>query len=156
MANLHVLLVFFLLRYFFLVLCGIVLVGALYGLLLLPVLFSLCGPPSEIVPFEYPDRIMPPTPPVSPPISQRRIRPPRGQSYGRKARSQSHSESDDLSTIYEESHSASYRSSHEIIVQPELVLETTTITSGHASSTYTTTNIPPTSVSPTTSLPEVS
>lgn len=140
-------------RYFFFGFCSIAVLGALYGLLLLPVLFSLWGPSCQIVPITKSARNQAPTPQASP-SHVRRTRNSSRQNLGGRSRPRSNSESDDLSTIYEESHS--YRSSHEIIVQPELVLETTTITSGHAGGTCSTStrgcNLhPPSSGSPSSS-----
>ena len=133
-------------RYFFFLMIGMFALGSFYCFALLPVVLSIMGPPSELVPFENVERILPPTPPPS----ERRSSRSGSRAYRAKIRP---CDADDLSTIYEESQS--YRSSHEIIVQPELVVETTTITNAHGASTYTTSANLHQSYSPSESLPEV-
>lgn len=94
------------------------LIGLANGLIFLPVLLSIIGPPGEVVPKADPNRICIPTPEPSPPCEQvskmrqisRRIHPHRATS------------DISLSTITEEPQS--YQSAHEIIVQPEVVVET--------------------------------
>lgn len=133
------------------VLTLLIVLGLLNGLVLLPVLLSILGPPGEVIPLdpEEEDRIPLPTPDPSP----RPERPVRTVSRGRVGGSHHHHHhphhvssgggggtggghhhhhhhqpyprvpSDvSLSTITEE---PSQYSSHEIIVQPELVVETT-------------------------------
>lgn len=112
-------------RYFFYVLFGVVVLGALNGLVLLPVLLSVIGPPPEIIPFDYEDRIATPSPPSSP-VPKKKLRSLSGPYFCRRSYPRVQSEIS-LSTISEEPQS--YHSSHEIVVQPEFVVETTTITS---------------------------
>ncbi|RWS17150.1 protein patched-like protein, partial [Dinothrombium tinctorium] len=113
----------FIIRYFFYVLCGLIILVGLNGLLLFPVLLSIIGPPSELTPLDNKNRISTPSPSPSPPI-QRRLR--NAPSFSRRCYPRVHLSDISLSTIPEESQS--YQSSHEIVVQPQLVLETTTIT----------------------------
>ncbi|XP_076353489.1 protein patched-like isoform X1 [Tachypleus tridentatus] len=112
----------FIIRYFFYVLVALVFIGLINGLLLLPVLLSLIGPPGEVIPKDDPDRIATPSPEPSPPRPRART----SQHFsGRRVYPRVNSEIS-LSTITEEPQS--YHSSHEIVVQPEVVVETTTIT----------------------------
>ncbi|KAK3867862.1 hypothetical protein Pcinc_026703, partial [Petrolisthes cinctipes] len=47
----------FIRRYFFYVLLALTMFGMLDGLVILPVLLSLVGPPAEVVPRNHPDRL---------------------------------------------------------------------------------------------------
>ena len=120
-------------RYFFYVLFGVVILGALNGLVLLPVLLSIIGPPAEIIPFDYEDRIATPSPTPSPCLPRKK-RSVSGPYFSRRSYPRVQSEIS-LSTISEEPQS--YHSSHEIVVQPEFVVETTTITSPTNCGTHT-------------------
>ena len=51
-------------RYFFLVFTGLILLGLFNGLIFLPVLLALVGPPGEVIPKDKGDSIAPPTPEV--------------------------------------------------------------------------------------------
>ncbi|XP_077500202.1 protein patched isoform X2 [Amblyomma americanum] len=137
----------FIVRHFFYVLSALVLLGLLNGLLFLPVLLSLLGPPGELVPQGRADRIATPSPEASPPPPQRTARPPR--TLGRPvsgpplggAGVRRHTWADSLSTISEEPpsyHSCS--SSHEIVLHPEVVVETTTVTTSNGTTETTTRN----------------
>lgn len=111
----------FIVRYFFYVLFALVVIGLLNGLLLLPVLLSLAGPFAEVIPKDNSDRIDTPTPEPSPPPRERS----RSKRDGFHRRIYPHVKSEiSLTTITEEP--SSWQSSHEIIVQPEVVVETTT------------------------------
>lgn len=99
-------------------------IGLFNGFILLPVLLSMFGPPAEIVPYDHVDRISTPSPSPSPQIQRKPRNLSRASYFGRR---RIHSEIS-LSTISEEPQS--YHSSREIVVQPELVLETTTVTTG--------------------------
>nr|AGV52780.1 patched protein [Archegozetes longisetosus] len=139
----------FIIRYFFYVLFGVVVLGALNGLVLLPVLLSIIGPPPEIIPFDYEDRISTPSPSPSPSLSRKKLRSVSGPYFSRRSYPRVQSEIS-LSTISEEPQS--YHSSHEIVVQPEFVVETTTITNGPNGGNHTisqTTSTTPTSSSET-------
>ncbi|KAL0278830.1 UNVERIFIED_CONTAM: hypothetical protein PYX00_000524 [Menopon gallinae] len=117
----------FIVRYFFYVLLALVAVGLLNGLVFFPVLLSLIGPAAEVVGIEHPDRISTPSPE---PLVQRtrsgscrvsKVAPPRRHQCNRL-----HSEPS-LTTITEEP--GSWNSTHSIqsiVVQPELVVQTTT------------------------------
>ncbi|KAH7935128.1 hypothetical protein HPB52_004477 [Rhipicephalus sanguineus] len=137
----------FIVRHFFYVLSALVFLGLLNGLLFLPVLLSLMGPPGELVPQSRGDRIATPSPEASPEPPQRAIRPPR--TFGRPvagpplggAGVRRHPWADSLSTISEEPpsyHSCS--SSHEIVLHPEVVVETTTVTTSNGTTETTTRN----------------
>ncbi|XP_069156937.1 protein patched [Procambarus clarkii] len=141
----------FIRRYFFYVLLALTVLGVLDGLVFLPVLLSLVGPPAEVVPRNHPDRLPTPTPPPSPQPthahshsgSSRRSG-GRSGSGGRSCRRSSgsgggssslyprlHGSNLSLTTITEEPSSStrssqSLRSSHEIVVEPQVVVETTT------------------------------
>jgi len=134
-------------RYFFYVLSGVVILGALNGLILLPVLLSIIGPPPEIIPFDYEDRISTPSPPASPCLPKRK-RSVSGPYFSRRSYPRVQSEIS-LSTISEEPQS--YHSSHEIVVQPEFVVETTTITSPTNGGTQTISQTTSASTTPTSS-----
>lgn len=54
----------FFFRYFFLVLTGLIVLGVFNGLIFLPVLLVLVGPPGEVIPNDNGDAIDPPTPNV--------------------------------------------------------------------------------------------
>ena len=151
---------------------ALVFLGALDGLLFLPVLLSLVGPPGELVSTENPDHLPSPTPPVTPPPPYR----PSSSIGGRRSKtspshhhhsqhessstsslkrhhhySSHHGSNLSLTTITEEptsnnsSTSSSSNSSastsnssssasgtsrhspfHEILVKPQVVVETTT------------------------------
>lgn len=137
----------FIVRHFFYVLSALVVLGLLNGLLFLPVLLSLVGPPGELVPQSRGDRIATPSPEASPEPPQRMLRPPR--TFGRPvtgpplggAGVRRHPWADSLSTISEEPpsyHSCS--SSHEIVLHPEVVVETTTVTTSNGTTETTTRN----------------
>ncbi|XP_052257049.1 protein patched homolog 1-like isoform X2 [Dreissena polymorpha] len=111
----------FIVRYFFIVLTALVLIGLLNGLLLLPVLLSICGPPSEVRPKKDTDRIPTPSPEASPKARIRNL-PVRATRSSRKMKFPRRIPSDiSLTTITEE---PSQYSSTEIVVQPEVVVET--------------------------------
>uniref|UniRef100_A0A6I8QS43 Patched 2 n=1 Tax=Xenopus tropicalis TaxID=8364 RepID=A0A6I8QS43_XENTR len=60
----------FILRYFFAVLTILTILGLLNGLVLLPVLLSLIGPPAEVTPADNSSRLPTPTPePLPPPLN---------------------------------------------------------------------------------------
>lgn len=114
-------------RYFFYVLLALVAVGLLNGLVFFPVLLSLIGPAAEVVGIEHQDRISTPSPVPSAmrprPGSCRvsKVAPPR-RHHGNRLQSEP-----SLTTITEEP--GSWHSTHSIqsiIVQPELVVQTTT------------------------------
>lgn len=138
----------FIVRHFFYVLSALVLLGLLNGLLFLPVLLSILGPPGDLVPQGRADRIATPSPEASPEPPQRTARPPRtlgrpsvgGTPLG-SAGVRRHPWADSLSTISEEPpsyHSCS--SSHEIVLHPEVVVETTTVTTSNGTTETTTRN----------------
>ncbi|XP_045158248.1 protein patched homolog 1-like isoform X2 [Mercenaria mercenaria] len=111
----------FIVRYFFLVLTGLVLIGLLNGLVLLPVILSVFGPPSEVRPKENDERIPTPSPESSPRARIRNL-PVRATRQSRKMKYPRRIPSDiSLTTISEE---PSQYSSTEIVVQPEVVVET--------------------------------
>lgn len=136
-------------RYFFYVLLALTVLGVLDGLVFLPVLLSLVGPPAEVVPRNHPDRLPTPSPPPSPQPahahshsgSSRRSGGRSGPG-GRSSRRSGggggstlyprlHGSNLSLTTITEEPSSStrssqSLRSSHEIVVEPQVVVETTT------------------------------
>ncbi|GAB1608434.1 protein patched homolog 1-like [Argonauta hians] len=108
----------FIIKYIFNVLSVLVLLGLLNGLWFLPVFLSVFGPPGEIVAKDNGDMIDPPTPEPSPRPRGKPIKSVSRHIYPRMPSDIS------LSTITEE---PTQYSSHEIIVQPEVVVETTTI-----------------------------
>ncbi|XP_071538022.1 protein patched [Panulirus ornatus] len=139
----------FIRRYFFYVLLALTVLGVLDGLVFLPVLLSLVGPPAEVVPRNHPDRLPTPSPPPSP--QQAHAHSHSGSSRrsggrsgpgGRSSRRSGggggstlyprlHGSNLSLTTITEEPSSStrssqSLRSSHEIVVEPQVVVETTT------------------------------
>ncbi|BFZ16560.1 hypothetical protein BsWGS_19599 [Bradybaena similaris] len=113
----------FIVKYFFNVLTALIVIGLFNGLVLLPVLLSLFGPRGEVIPKDNADRLAMPTPEPSPKLSERYNS--SSQSHRRKHRVYPRVNSDlSLSTISEE---PTQYSSHEIIVQPEVVVETVTL-----------------------------
>lgn len=110
----------FIVKYFFNVLAALVVLGILNGLILLPVLLSVLGPRGEVLPKDNPDRLSTPTPEPSPRL---RVRERERSSRSRRVYPRMNSDIS-LSTITEE---PTQYSSHEIIVQPEVVVETTMI-----------------------------
>lgn len=112
-------------------LLALIAVGLINGLVFFPILLSLIGPAAEVVPYEFPDRISTPSPEPSP-VQVRagscRVgrAPPSHSSRRSREACRIHAEPS-LTTITEEP--GSCHSAHEtIVVQPELVLETTTTT----------------------------
>ncbi|XP_074642065.1 protein patched homolog 1-like [Tubulanus polymorphus] len=110
----------FIVRYFFNVMTVLVFIGLLNGLILLPVLLSIAGPLGEVQPHDNPNRISTPTPEPSPQPERRPGRATRSRPYPRMPSELS------LSTISEE---PSDYSSHEVVVHPEFIVETSTIPS---------------------------
>lgn len=135
----------FIIKYFFNVLAGLVVIGLFNGLVLLPVLLSILGPRGEVRPFDDGDRLPSPSPEPSPK--------PKKKSASRSTRSSRRLypriPSDiSLTTISEE---PTQYSSHEIIVEPEIIVETTTVPmNGTQHSTNSSrNNTPPTSATST-------
>nr|XP_022317481.1 protein patched homolog 1-like [Crassostrea virginica] len=120
----------FVVKYFFNVLAALIVIGLLNGLLLLPILLSLFGPKAEIRPKNDEDRIPTPSPEPSPkPKKKTSSTPSRSRGGGRHPYPRIPSDVS-LTTITEE---PSQYSSHEIVVEPEVVVETTTIPTKHGS-----------------------
>ncbi|CAN8028623.1 unnamed protein product, partial [Ixodes persulcatus] len=130
----------FIVRHFFYVLSALIVIGLLNGLLFLPIILSLVGPPGEVVPKGDSNRISTPSPQPSP---EPRMRPrhsrPSGAGQGGarggctlgagvRRSEQPHPWADSLSTISEEPPSYHSCSSREIVLHPEVVVETTTVT----------------------------
>ncbi|GFR30951.1 protein patched [Trichonephila clavata] len=132
----------FIFRYFFTIFSAFVVIAMLNGLLAFPLLLSVIGPPGEVLPYDNPERIPTPspepTPEPSPEPSPIRLRAKHVRPFTRRMYPRVPSEIS-LSTITEESTS---RHSPEIVVEPELVVETTTVTNTltGASTVNTTTN----------------
>lgn len=113
------------LRYFFLVLSGFMIFGSLYGMLLLPILLSMMGPPTEqIVVRNGRGSGEAGSPDIRRKIRKIRTLPSHYFSKREFPRVQSDIS---LSVIQEESESmrSHHQSTHEIVVQPEFVVETT-------------------------------
>ncbi|KAH9499847.1 Protein patched 1 [Bulinus truncatus] len=126
----------FIVKYFFNVLSALVLIGLFNGLMLLPVLLSIFGPHGEVVPKDNADRLASPTPEPSPKATHRYS----GHSRRGSRRVYPRVNSDiSLSTISEE---PTQYSSHEIIVQPEVVVETTTLPGSCHDTTHHTQQVP--------------
>ena len=111
-------------RYFFLVLLALILLGLFNGLVFLPVLLVMVGPPSQVEPFSNADCLPPATPEPSPPrFKLKPHKPKSSRSYEKKElRSSSsnkescqkprrHNSEVSLSTIAEETHSQDSTSS---------------------------------------------
>ncbi|XP_065204858.1 protein patched-like [Planococcus citri] len=111
----------FIVRYFFYVLLILIGIGFLNGLLFFPMVLLLMGPPAEVKPKTFPDRIC--TPISTPKDEQRKIK-----TSCRQAPAPSRRQRDDysisLTTISEEPGSW-HSTNHEIVVEPELVVEAT-------------------------------
>lgn len=148
----------FIVRYFFYVLAGLVVIGLMNGLVLLPVVLSVFGPPGEVRPKDNAERIPTPSPENSPKLKKIRNLPVRATRSSRKMKYPRRIPSDlSLTTITEE---PSQYSSTEIVVQPEVVVETSvppgaTEGGGGSSSRYnvTTSNNNSKNISPPGSLP---
>ncbi|RZF41387.1 hypothetical protein LSTR_LSTR000101 [Laodelphax striatellus] len=124
----------FVVRYFFYILIALIGIGLLNGLVFFPVILSLIGPLPEVIPLTYPDRISTPTPEPVRKIRQPSCRvaaPPRR--HGAISH-QCHREPS-LTTITEESNSW-HSATHEIVVEPEFVVETTTTTHPYDANTH--------------------
>nr|XP_034978248.1 protein patched homolog 2 isoform X3 [Zootoca vivipara] len=95
----------FILRYFFAVLTILTILGLLNGLVLLPVLLSIIGPPAEVTPADNGSRL--PTPsPVPPPISHHSFYVQRhGGAFGDSSDSEYYSESTGASDTGEDDRS---------------------------------------------------
>ncbi|XP_061192639.1 protein patched homolog 1-like [Saccostrea echinata] len=112
----------FVVKYFFNVLAALIVIGLINGLLFLPILLSLFGPKAEIRPKNDEDRIPTPSPEPSPkPKKKSSSSSSRSRGNGRHFRIPSDLS---LTTITEE---PTQYSSHEIVVEPEVVVETTTV-----------------------------
>lgn len=113
------------LRYFFFVLSGFMVFGSLYGMLLLPILLSMMGPPTEeILVRDGRGSGEAGSPDIRRKIKKIRTLPSHYFSKREFPRVQSDIS---LSVIQEESESmrSHHQSTHEIVVQPEFVVETT-------------------------------
>ena len=112
-------------RYFFFVLTALIVLGLFNGLVFLPVLLVMLGPPAEVVPADHSDRISPPTPELPPAnLNRKRGSSTRSASHGSSFRitpspmtsltaAKRHNSDISLSTIAEESNSySSSGSSH--------------------------------------------
>ncbi|KAK3091489.1 hypothetical protein FSP39_020198 [Pinctada imbricata] len=138
----------FIVKYFFNVLACLVIIGVLNGLLLLPVVLSLLGPPGEVRPKDNPDRLATPSPQASPKPKKKPVRATRSSRrlYPRVPSDIS------LTTITEE---PTQYSSHEIVVEPEVLVETTTVpidgrgASNNSSTSTSRNNTPPDSMAST-------
>lgn len=121
----------FVVRYFFYILIALVGICVMNGLLFFPVLLSLIGPFAEVIPVAHPDRISTPSPEPVRRIRQPacRVAPP-PRRHGMTSH-QCHREPS-LTTITEEPGSW-HSQTHEIVVEPEFVVETTTCTHPHTS-----------------------
>ncbi|XP_033636690.1 protein patched homolog 1-like isoform X1 [Asterias rubens] len=60
----------FIVSYFFYVFSALIVIGMLNGLVLLPVILSLIGPPAEVRPLNNATRLTTPTPPPTPPMER--------------------------------------------------------------------------------------
>jgi len=133
----------FIVKYFFYVLSALVVLGLLNGLFFFPILLSLVGPPAELIPISGEDHIAPPTPEPSPCMERCNRRGDSSTGAGSRSQVDANSSSGNnnssavtyvprrlrgsdlsLTTITEEP--PSWTSSHEIVVSPEVVVETTT------------------------------
>ena len=109
-------------RYFFFVLTALIVLGLFNGLVFLPVLLVMLGPPGEVVPNDHGDAIAPPTPELS--SNRKRGSSVRSSSSTRPSPSiriapmtsltaaKRHNSDISLSTIAEESNSYSSSSQH--------------------------------------------
>ncbi|XP_048757819.2 protein patched homolog 1-like isoform X2 [Ostrea edulis] len=114
----------FVVKYFFNVLAALIVIGLLNGLLLLPILLSLIGPKAEIRPKNDEERLPTPSPEPSPkPKKKSSSSGSRSRGSGKHFYPRIPSDLS-LTTITEE---PTQYSSHEIVVEPEVVVETTTI-----------------------------
>lgn len=105
----------FIVRYFFLVLLALILLGLFNGLVFLPVLLVIVGPPAHVVPTDNQDSLPPCTPepaPVKFKVKPPKVRPCSGSSRSEKSdhslgshKPRRHNSDISLSTIAEETHS---------------------------------------------------
>ncbi|XP_014671339.1 PREDICTED: protein patched homolog 1-like [Priapulus caudatus] len=120
----------FIVRYFFYTLASLIVLGLVNGLLMLPVLLSIVGPPAELVPRDDPNKIHAPTPEPSPTTRTRQptthaaaaAAAAAARAFSRRAAYPRANSDISLSTITEEP--MSYQSSHEIVLEPEVVVTT--------------------------------
>ncbi|XP_012681164.1 protein patched homolog 1 [Clupea harengus] len=121
----------FIMRYFFAVLAILTLLGVLNGLVLLPVLLSLMGPPAEVTPANNASRMATPSPePLPPPMSHHSYyagHNPRGtrqQAFSESSDSEYYSETTTTSGIGEEEYKYCDRSAY---ITPPTVAPTSRI-----------------------------
>ncbi|XP_070564286.1 protein patched homolog 1-like isoform X2 [Ptychodera flava] len=112
----------FIIRYFFYVFSGLIVIGLLNGLVLLPVLLSLIGPPAEVQPANNADRLSTPTPEPTPPLDR---------GYVMHSMSRHHRYADSPSDLSSSGIGETFRhpynpSEHIEIHPPEFVVETLT------------------------------
>jgi hypothetical protein len=146
-------------RYFFLVFTVLIILGVFNGLVFLPVLLVLVGPPGEFIPNDNATSIAPPSPDVTT-CSRRHLRSssnnqqnqqkPMRISSNNLHNAQKHHSDLSLSTIAEESGSYASSSAHDafpmtsqslngasVFVEPHVTIETTTYpATGHVSYHY--------------------
>nr|XP_021192438.2 protein patched [Helicoverpa armigera] len=123
----------FVARLFLRLLLALVLLGLVDGLLFFPIVLAILGPNAEVRPLEHPERLSTPSPKSSP-IHPRKSSSSSGGSDkgGRGGKSAPRPSAPSLTTITEEppswhSSAPSVQSSMQsIVVQPEVVVETTT------------------------------
>ncbi|KAL0850981.1 hypothetical protein ABMA28_006876 [Loxostege sticticalis] len=120
----------FVARLFLRLLLALVLLGLLDGLLFFPIILALLGPAAEVRPLEHPERLSTPSPKCSPVIPRKSSS---NSTSGEKSRAKAATRpsAPSLTTITEEpswhSSASSVQSSMQsIMVQPEVVVETTT------------------------------
>merc|ERR1719483_1093026 len=112
----------FIVRYFFLVLAALILLGLFNGLVFLPVLLVMLGPPAQVEPSgegSNPDSLPPCTPELPPPKFKVKLpKPAKSSSSSHKPKR--HNSDLSLSTIAEETHSQdSFSSNGSYASEPE-------------------------------------
>ncbi|GBP11019.1 Protein patched [Eumeta japonica] len=140
----------FVARLFLRLLLALVLLGFVDGLLFFPVILSIMGPAAEVRPLEHPERLSTPSPKSSPVHPRKSSSSSNNDKPSRVSKSVPRPSGPSLTTITEEppswhSSAPSVQSSMQsIVVQPEVVVETTTYNGSDSASGRST----PTSKSP--------
>nr|WJJ61139.1 Patched [Patiria miniata] len=117
----------FIVSYFFYVFTALIVIGTLNGLVLLPVILSLVGPPAEVRPPNNATRLTTPTPPPTPPVERSGIAMQGHQQQQRSGRRRGWEGTEFGGSVSSMGDSATYRGyggEHIEVHPPEVVVQT--------------------------------